>query len=138
VRAAIAGHRALAERRGMTLQVHGPEQAPLRANPGPLRQAVDNLLANAIKFSPPGSVVEVTLRPAETALTIMVEDRGPGVPEGGREAIFAPFHRLQRGSNGAGLGLAIVREVAEAHGGRAFVTAREGGGACFHLVVARG
>ena len=99
---------------------------------------VDNLLANAIKFSPPGSAVELTLRPGEAALTITVEDRGPGVPEAEREAIFAPFHRLQRGSNGAGLGLAIVREVAEAHGGRAFVTAREGGGACFHLVVARG
>lgn len=138
VRAAIAGHRAPAERRGVTLQMHGPEQVPLRANPGPLRQAVDNLLANAIKFSPPGSAVELTLRPGEAALTITVEDRGPGVPEAEREAIFAPFHRLQRGSNGAGLGLAIVREVAEAHGGRAFVTAREGGGACFHLVVARG
>ena len=138
VRAAIAGHRAPAERRGMTLQMHGPEQAPLRANPGPLRQAVDNLLANAIKFAPPGSAVEVTLRPGDAAVTITVEDRGPGVPTAEREAIFAPFHRLQRGSNGAGLGLAIVREVAEAHGGRAFVTAREGGGACFHLAVTRG
>ena len=138
VRAAIDGHRAPAERRGVTLHVHGPEQVALRANPGPLRQAVDNLLANAIKFSPPGAVVEVTLRPGESALTISVEDRGPGVPASEREAIFAPFHRLQRGSDGAGLGLAIVREVAEAHGGRAFVTAREGGGACFHVVVARG
>lgn len=63
VRAAIAGHRAPAERRGMTLQMHGPEQAPLRANPGPLRQAVDNLLANAIGVAPPGSAVDVTLRP---------------------------------------------------------------------------
>ncbi len=138
VRAALAGQRAPAERRGITLQMHGPEQVPLRANPGPLRQAVDNLLSNAIKFSPPGSAVELTLRPGETALTLTVEDRGPGVPEAEREAIFAPFHRLQRGSSGAGLGLAIVREVAEAHGGRAFVTAREGGGACFSLVVARG
>jgi signal transduction histidine kinase len=138
VRAAVDGHRAPAERRGVTLTVHGPEQAPLRANPGPLRQAVDNLLANAIKFSPANGAVDVTLRPGERELTITVEDRGPGVPEGAREAIFAPFHRLQRGSEGAGLGLAIVREVAEAHGGRALVTPREGGGACFSLVVMRG
>ena len=136
--AAVDGHRAPAERRGVTLTVHGPEQVAVRANPGPLRQAVDNLLANAIKFSPQGGAVEVTLRPGESELTITVEDRGAGVPVGEREAIFAPFHRLQRGSEGAGLGLAIVREVAEAHGGRAFVGERAGGGACFSLVVARG
>jgi two-component system OmpR family sensor kinase len=138
VRAAVDGHRAPAERRGVTLMVQGPEQVAVRANPGPLRQAVDNLLANAIKFSPQGGAVEVTLRPGESELTITVEDRGAGVPVGEREAIFAPFHRLQRGSEGAGLGLAIVREVAEAHGGRAFVGERAGGGACFSLVVARG
>lgn len=138
VRAAVDGQRAPAERRGVTLTVHGPEQAPLRANPGPLRQAIDNLLANAIKFSPQGGAVELTLRPGEREVTITVEDRGPGVPAGAREAIFAPFHRLQRNGEGAGLGLAIVREVAEAHGGRAFVAERAGGGACFNLVVARG
>lgn len=138
VRAAVDGQRALAERRGVTLTVHGPEQAPLRANPGPLRQAIDNLLANAIKFSPQGGAVELTLRPGEREVTVTVEDRGPGVPAGAREAIFAPFHRLQRNGEGAGLGLAIVREVAEAHGGRAFVAERAGGGACFNLVVARG
>lgn len=137
VRAAVDGQRAPAERRGVRLRVHGSEAAVLRANPGPLRQAVDNLLSNAIKFSPHGGEVEVTLRPGESELTITVEDRGAGVPVGERDAIFAPFHRLHRGSEGAGLGLAIVREVAEAHGGRAFVAERAGGGACFSLVVAR-
>lgn len=134
---AITGVRAMAERGGVTLRVHGPTQAPLRANAGPLRQAVDNLLANAIKFSPPGGAVEVGLVDREDVLTIVVEDRGPGVPAEHREAIFAPFHRLTRTSDGAGLGLAIVRDVAEAHGGRARVEAREGGGARFVLTIAK-
>ncbi|MFY0540238.1 sensor histidine kinase [Nannocystis pusilla] len=119
------------------LHLHAPEAAPIRANPGPLRQAVDNLLANAIKFAPVGSTVDLTVRDGETALELLVEDRGPGVPLEHRETIFAPFRRLQRGVDGAGLGLAIVREVAEAHGGRAWVSERPGGGACFHLVIAR-
>lgn len=137
VRDAIASHRVVAERRAISLHLHAPEAAPIRANPGPLRQAIDNLLANAIKFAPVGSAVDLTVRDGETALELLVEDRGPGVPLEHRETIFAPFRRLQRGVDGAGLGLAIVREVAEAHGGRAWVSERPGGGACFHLVIAR-
>ncbi|MBZ5712093.1 sensor histidine kinase [Nannocystis pusilla] len=137
VRAALDSHRAVAEPRAIALQLHAPELAPIRANPGPLRQAVDNLLANAIKFAPPGTAVDVTIRDGDNQLEILVEDRGPGVPPEHQETIFAPFRRLHRGIDGAGLGLAIVREVAEAHGGHAWVTPRPGGGACFHLVIAR-
>lgn len=137
VDAAIDGVRAMAERGGVTVRRHGPAEAPLRANPGPLRQAIDNLLSNAIKFSPAGAAVDVTVIDADATLTIVVEDRGPGVPAEHTQAIFAPFHRLHRTSDGAGLGLAIVRDVAEAHGGRAWVQAREAGGSCFHLTVAK-
>lgn len=137
VRAALDGARAVADRRGVALRLHAPDSVHLRANPGPLRQAVDNLLANAIKFSPEDSGVDVTLRDGTDQLEIVVEDRGPGVPPEHREAIFVPFRRLHRGIEGAGLGLAIVREVAEAHGGRAWVTAREGAGSAFHLLVGK-
>lgn len=135
VDAAIAGVGAVAERRGVTLRRHGPAEALLRANPEPLRQAVDNLLSNAIKFSPAGGAVDVTVRDAPSRWTLVVEDRGPGVPAEHRQAIFAPFHRLHRTSDGAGLGLAIVADVAEAHGGRAWVEPRDGGGAAFLLAI---
>jgi signal transduction histidine kinase len=134
---AIDGVRALGERRGVGLRRHGLSAAPLRANPEPLRQAIDNLLVNAIKFSPAGASVDVSVQDGDTHLAIVVEDRGPGVPADHREAIFAPFHRLQRTRDGAGLGLAIVRDVAEAHGGRAWVREREGGGAAFHLMISK-
>jgi signal transduction histidine kinase len=134
-RAAVAGARAMAERKGLALRLHGPAEVALRGNAEPLRQAIDNLLVNAIKFSPAGGVVDVRVVDAEAHATVVVEDRGPGVPPEHSAAIFAPFHRLHRSSEGAGLGLAIVRDVAEAHGGRAWVEAREGGGAAFHLLL---
>ncbi len=137
VRGALEGSQAVAGHRGITLSLHGPEAATMRANPGPLRQAVDNLLANAIKFSADDSIVDVTVRDERSQVTIIVEDRGPGVPPEHRESIFVPFRRLQRSIDGAGLGLAIVREVAEAHGGRAWVSAREGVGAAFHLLISK-
>jgi signal transduction histidine kinase len=137
VRAAIDGARAVGEREGVELRLRGPAELALRGNPEPLRQAIDNLLANAIMFSPPRGAVDVTVVDADAHATIVVEDRGPGVPPEHRDAIFAPFHRLQRTSEGAGLGLAIVREVAEAHGGRAWVEARDGGGASFRLLLGK-
>lgn len=134
-REALEGARPLAARTGVALRLHAPAAAPMRANPGPLRQALDNLLSNAVKFSPPQGEVDLTLLDGDAQLEVVVEDRGPGVPPEHRDAIFAPFHRLHRTSEGAGLGLAIVREVAEAHGGRAWVATRPGGGAAFHLVI---
>lgn len=136
-RAAVDGAGGVAERKGVDVRLHGPSEVVLRGNPEPLRQAIDNLLVNAIKFSPARAAVDVTVVDADAYATIVVEDRGPGVPPEHRDAIFAPFHRLHRTSEGAGLGLAIVRDVAEAHGGRAWVDSRTGGGAAFHLQLSK-
>ena len=68
-------------------------------------------------------------------MCLRVLDRGPGVPASEREAIFEPFHRVALDRPGKGLGLAIVRDVAERHGGRAWVEDREGGGAVFCLAL---
>ena len=87
-----------------------------------LYAVLDNLISNAIKFSPEEGVVTVTLSEAENEVTIDVEDQGNGVPEEERKRIFEPFFRgtrTHRGEvKGSGLGLAIARDYARAHRGR--------------------
>ena len=82
-----------------------------------MERAVSNLLDNAVKYSPPGAPIEVTVRDGE----VVVADHGPGIAEEDMPRIFDRFYRAAaaRSKPGAGLGLAIVREAAEAHGGRA-------------------
>ncbi len=100
--------------------------APLTADPRKLRQALANVVQNAVKFSPHGGevLVEVTRDPARVRFTVY--DQGPGVLPGEAERIFEPlYHAAARGeaarAPGTGLGLPVARRIAEAHGGRAFV-----------------
>ena len=99
--------------------------------PGRLDRAVGNLLDNAAKYSPAGSVVDVRLRDGE----LTVRDHGPGIPEADRAHVFDRFYRADtaRGQPGSGLGLAIVRQVAETHGGTVAAEAADGGGALMRL-----
>jgi len=101
--------------------------------PERLGRAVDNLLDNAAKHAPEGSVVEVVLRDGE----LTVRDHGPGIPAGDRPHVFDRFYRgaAARGRPGSGLGLAIVRQVAETHGGTIAVEDPRGGGALFRLTL---
>jgi two-component system sensor histidine kinase MprB len=97
-----------------------------------VERAVSNLLDNAVKYSPPGAPIEVTVRDGE----VVVADHGPGVAEEDLPRIFDRFYRsaTARSKPGAGLGLAIVREAAEAHGGTATVESGAGG-ARFRLTL---
>jgi signal transduction histidine kinase len=99
-----------------------------------LAQALLNLLLNAIAHAPQHSVVELDARADRTLVVIRVRDRGPGVPPDRRESIFEPFHT--RG--GTGLGLTVVRRLAEEHGWRIAVTDAEGGGAAFSITTRAG
>jgi len=97
-----------------------------------LSRILENLLRNAFKYSPPGTTVMARLRTKPGEAIIEIEDEGPGVPEEYRERIFDPFVRLENSRNvGQGLGLHVVKLLAEAHGGKVWVESTKSGSACF-------
>lgn len=102
-----------------------------------LTQVLENLLGNALKFSPPATRVEVALAGVDGAWHIEVRDEGPGVPEGERAALFQKFHRGSArptgGESSTGLGLHIVKTLTEAMGGRVRYAAREPRGSVFRV-----
>lgn len=98
-----------------------------------VEQALTNLLRNALQVSPPGTPVQLKVAEEGGGLLFAVSDRGPGVPADLRPRIFEPF--VSGRTQGTGLGLAVVRRVAELHGGRAEVRDRPGGGAEFMLWI---
>lgn len=104
-----------------------------------LRTVVDNLLANAVKFSPTGGVIHVELARARDTVVLSVSDQGPGIPAAEREAVFDAFFqgqvRAEGTVKGSGLGLAIARESIEAHGGRIEIDDSAGGGACIRVTL---
>lgn len=104
----------------------------LSGDPFLLRQALCNLLENALSFSPPGGEVTLDVEVADDALVLRVGDRGPGVPDYAHERVFERFYSLPRpggAPRSSGLGLPFVREVARLHGGSVRLDNREGGGA---------
>lgn len=107
----------VAEDKGQTLQ-RAVEPATIRGQSALLRQAVGNLIQNAIKFSPAGTSIAVRLQQSDRAAVLIVEDAGPGIPEADIPVALRPFGRLARDSaqDGKGLGLALVAAYAKLHG----------------------
>jgi signal transduction histidine kinase len=97
---------------------------------------VENLLVNAVKHTPPTSSIWVGARRVHNGVMLSVEDDGPGVAADERDRLFQPFERGERSapSPGLGVGLSLVSRFAEAHGGRAWVEDRQGGGASFRVL----
>jgi len=103
-----------------------------------ITQAVMQLAANAVAYTPAGSPVEISSAVTDDLVEFTVADHGPGIPEADRERVFGRFARLdQRRTDGSGLGLAIVGAIAAAHGGGASVRGRDDGtpGAVFRVTV---
>ncbi len=115
----------------LTMGVHDP-QATVQGDAYLLRQAVSNLLDNAIAFSPSGGTISLSSSAGDGNIEIRVADQGPGIPDYAQERVFERFYSLARPSTGlrsSGLGLPFVREVARLHGGEAELASLDGGGA---------
>ena len=103
-----------------------------------MSQVILNLIGNAIKFSPNGANIQVTVDQERTRVRISVHDNGPGIPADELSSIFSPFYRSQRSTStlpGSGLGLAICKRIVERHGGRIWAENAIGGGAVFQLTL---
>jgi two-component system, OmpR family, phosphate regulon sensor histidine kinase PhoR len=129
--------RLFADRQGVDLRVEiGPDIPPVRGDADRLGQVMVNLLHNAVKFSPDGGDVSVSVSLAEEAVVVAVADHGVGIPRTAQARIFERFYKVDRArvrgeAGGTGLGLAISRHIIEQHGGRIWVESREGFGSTF-------
>ena len=101
---------------------------------------LSNLLRNAVKYTNPGGRISLAAERHAAAVTLRVSDTGRGIEPEFKERIFDMFHTIVHpGSRkGTGIGLAIVRKIAELHGGRAFLESPPDGGSAFHVVLPRG
>ncbi len=113
------------------------EPLTARVDPRRIHQAIRNVIANAIKFSPEGAPLEIeAVATSPEEFTLSVRDRGPGIPPAELESIFEAFvqsSQTKDGSGGTGLGLAISRKIVEVHGGQISAENRHGGGAVFRI-----
>jgi len=128
--------------KGLNLTVEAPKDLPsLSGDPTLLRQAVANLVDNAIKYTPPGGQVRLHVSATSAKLLLAVSDTGLGIAPADQTHLFEKFFRVkQRGSSqvkGSGLGLAIVKSIVERHGGRVWVDSKLGKGSTFYLEIPR-
>jgi two-component system OmpR family sensor kinase len=133
VRDAVDDTRATAPDREIDARVDGP--AAVLGDADQLRQVLGNLLRNALVHTPPGAPIDVSVGLESGEVKLEVRDHGPGLPHGDPDALFERFWRSEggreRGKGGAGLGLAIVAAIVDAHGGRVEAANAPGGGARF-------
>jgi signal transduction histidine kinase len=114
------------------------EPPPLRGNPIRLRQMLDNLVGNAIKYTPSGGKVNIEVETHSSQVILRVEDSGPGIPPAEQAHIFEKFYRasnVPKGVGGSGLGLAIVKSIVDNHRGRIWVESVLGQGSTFTVVL---
>ena len=136
----LDGWRFKAGEKKVTANAELPETAVcVWADPDRLRQVLNNLISNAVKFTPAGGTVTVSARAEGRAVHFCVADTGPGIPEKDAARVFERFFQVdgrhQEHVRGLGLGLSIVSGLIQLHGGRIWVEGRPGEGARFHFVL---
>ena len=133
----IEYYEALAEERSLTLELLPYMPAIINGEADLLFSAFGNLIANALKFTPPGGAITVTLHQSDGKVTVQVTDTGPGIPFAERDLVFQPFYRAQHPAGttatGSGIGLSLVAAIARLH--NAHVSIRESGPGCCIAVV---
>jgi signal transduction histidine kinase len=126
-----------AEQKTLTLVLDAPEPVPLEADRGRIFQLLDNLVSNAIKFTPEGGRIELAVARTASGGSLEIRDTGIGIGAADAERVFEQFFRAHAAVNdhipGTGLGLFIARAIAEAHGGTINAAPRDGGGTVFRI-----
>ena len=133
----------LAERRSIELSLEAPpKRVEVWLDRIQMEKVLDNLLGNALKFTPRGGRVQVVISPGEDRVEVRVRDNGPGIPAGQLDRVFERFYQVEGTSRrrwpGAGIGLSLAKELVELHRGSIAVESVEGEGACFIVSLLRG
>jgi signal transduction histidine kinase len=139
----VEANRPLAERKQQGIALQAPDALPAVGDQDRLRDAIDNLVSNAIKYSPPGGAIEVGLRQEDSRIRVSVRDYGPGLSPEDLSRLFGRFQRLSAkptgGESSTGLGLSIAKRIVELHGGE--IEAASGGpgtGTTFAIMLPSG
>jgi signal transduction histidine kinase len=137
---ACESNRPIAERKSQKIQCHIEGSLPqICADRDRLMQVFSNLIGNAMKFAPERGTIHVEARPVSGGVEFRVSDSGPGLPEADLKQLFRPYYQAKKTAHmGAGLGLAIVRGIVEAHGGTVSAGNAPGGGAMFTFTIPLG
>jgi signal transduction histidine kinase len=137
LRHTVGVHRVLGAKKGLTITLIENPVPVLLLDAAKIEQVINNLLGNAIKFSPPDTTITVHTLQYPTEIGVRVQDQGPGIPEHEREKLFHLFQRTSvrstAGEKSTGLGLAIARRIIQGHGGRIEVDSQVGQGTAFTL-----
>gem|GEM_PF-1492351 len=135
LRSAAEDIKSLAMKKRMEIKVEAEGHFPAMANLL-IYNVFSNLLRNAVKYAPEGSQVNASITDCGSSWRVSVADRGSGIPDEHKEAIFERFKRLEKGAvEGTGLGLAIVKKVVNAHRGKVWVEDNPGGGSIFIIEI---
>jgi signal transduction histidine kinase len=138
VRQNVELNQILSEKKGIKLSVACDDDLPEMLIDAPkFEQVLNNLISNAVKFSPANDTVEISVYGRDGEAIVAVKDNGPGIAPDEAERIFHPFEQARQagsaGEKGTGLGLAIAQKIVAGHRGRIWVDGRDGGGAAFYV-----
>ncbi|MCU1281005.1 MAG: sensor histidine kinase/response regulator, partial [bacterium] len=131
--------RPVAEQKGLSIAFNGPKRCTRQVDEEKIERVITNLISNAIKFTPSGGSVQVDLTEDVNGVAIVVRDTGIGIDDDLKKRLFGRFEQgSHAGTRGSGIGLSIVKELTEAHGGEVSVESPRGGGSIFRLLLPTG